>query len=138
LKGHKAGVSSVAFSPDSQRVVAGSGDQSVKIWDAATGKELLVLKGHHGHQKVVLAVAVSPDGKLVASAGEDKTVRIWDAENGQELLTLAGHTARIEVERGADLRSQLEKHARLPAEFIKAYGGDKFQPALHSLDGARP
>lgn len=43
-----------------------------------------------------------------------------------------------EVERGADSRSQLEIYARLPAEFIKAYGGDKFQPALHSLDGARP
>ena len=43
-----------------------------------------------------------------------------------------------EVERSADLRSQLEKYARLPAEFIQAYGGDKFQPALHSLDGALP
>jgi hypothetical protein len=41
-----------------------------------------------------------------------------------------------EVERGADLRSQ--EYARLPEEFINAYGGDKFRPALHSLDGARP
>ena len=38
----------MAFSPDGQRIVTGSGDQTAKVWDAASGKELLTLKGHSG------------------------------------------------------------------------------------------
>ena len=39
---------SVAFSPDGQRLASASSDQTVKIWDSATGKELFALKGHAG------------------------------------------------------------------------------------------
>ena len=45
-RGTVAEVRSVAFSPDGQRIVTGSGDQTAKVWDAASGKELLTLKGH--------------------------------------------------------------------------------------------
>ena len=48
LKGHTAQVFGVAFSPDGRRIVTGSYDKTVKVWDAATGQELLVLKGHAG------------------------------------------------------------------------------------------
>ena len=48
LKGHAGEVTSVAFSPDGQRLASGSVDQTVKIWDSATGKELFALKGHAG------------------------------------------------------------------------------------------
>ena len=73
LKGHAGMVTSVAFSPDGQRLASASWDQTVKIWDSATGKELFALKGHAG---VVYSVAFSPDGQRLASAelgpdGED-------------------------------------------------------------------
>ena len=48
LKGHAGAVTSVAFSPDGQRLASASADQTVKIWDSATGKELFALKGHAG------------------------------------------------------------------------------------------
>ena len=64
LKGHAGEVSSVAFSPDGQRLASASDDQTVKIWDSATGKELFALKGHAGE---VMSVAFSPDGQRLAS-----------------------------------------------------------------------
>ncbi|MBC7819267.1 MAG: hypothetical protein IAG10_20465, partial [Planctomycetaceae bacterium] len=74
-----------AFSPDGQRLVSGGYDQTLKIWDANTGDELLTLKGH---TKVIHSVAFSPDGQRVASTGYDQTIKVWDAETGQESLTL--------------------------------------------------
>ena len=48
LKGHTGEVSSVAFAPDGKTLATGSWDQTVKVWDITTGKELATLKGHSG------------------------------------------------------------------------------------------
>ena len=80
---------SVAYSPDGQHIISGSGDKSVKIWDAATGNCLQTLTGHTSH---VFSVAYSPDGQHIVSGSFDKSVKIWDAATGNCLQTLTGHT----------------------------------------------
>jgi WD40 repeat protein/serine/threonine protein kinase len=90
----------VAFSPDGRRLATGSDDNTVKVWDAATGQQSLTLKGH---TVPVLSVAFSPDGKRLASGGggsrgpsggwgttgKDRAeAKVWDAQTGRELLAL--------------------------------------------------
>ena len=65
------------------------GTETVKVWDAQTGQELLAFKGHADW---VQNVGFSPDGKRLATASADKTVKVWDAETGLELLALKGHS----------------------------------------------
>ena len=65
LEGHTSWVSSVAFSPDGKQVVSGSGDRTVRRWDAATGQQLL--PALEGHTDGVHSVAFSPDGKQIVS-----------------------------------------------------------------------
>ena len=85
---------SVAFSPDGKRIVSGSDDKTVRVWDAATGQPIgAPLTGHTG---AVNSVAFSPDGKRIVSGSDDKTVRVWDAATGQPIGAAAHrpHRAR--------------------------------------------
>jgi WD40 repeat protein len=75
-RGHHWGRSrALAFRPDGRQIASGGDDSAIRLWDAATLRELAVLEGHQGQ---VLAVAYSPDGKRLASGSWDGFVRLWD------------------------------------------------------------
>ncbi|CAG7846463.1 SubName: Full=Related to WD40-repeat protein (Notchless protein) {ECO:0000313/EMBL:CCA66915.1} [Serendipita indica DSM 11827] len=94
LKGHTASVKSVAFSPDGRRVVSGSDDNTVRLWDVETSKA--IGRPLHGHNWSVNSVAFSPNGRHIVSASFDRTVRLWDAETGMQIgLPFEGHTCSV-------------------------------------------
>ena len=72
---------SVAFSPDGKTLASGSMDDSIKLWDVASGKNTATLKGHDND---VYSVAFSPDGKTLASGSIDQTIKLWDVASHEE------------------------------------------------------
>jgi WD40 repeat protein len=80
------------FSPDGSMLASGSIDNTVRLWDVATGQES---KRFAGHDPWVTSVAYSPDGALLASAGADGLIRLSDAASGKVLRQLKGHDGPI-------------------------------------------
>ena len=85
-------VYSVAFSQDGSRVVSGSDDKTVRIWNAMTGEMEAKLEGHTG---AVTSVAFSQDSSRVVSGSHDETVRIWNAMTGEMEAKLECHTGAV-------------------------------------------
>jgi WD40 repeat protein len=84
LKGHASAVSAVAISPDGKRVVTGSYDRTVRIWDIKTAQELISFRNHNSW--ICLdSIAFSADGRLLMTAGMDRVAKLWAAATAQEV-----------------------------------------------------
>ena len=94
LRGHTSCVTSVAVSPKDKYIVSGSYDNTIRIWDFATGRQIgESIVEHYG---IVRSVAFSPDGNRVVSGSDDRTIRIWDVATCKQIgEPLEGHTAEV-------------------------------------------
>ena len=85
LEGHTAAVRDLAWSPDGTRLASAGLDNTVRVWNPATGATLATLGGHADW---VFALDWSPDGTQLVSGGADNHVYLWDAGGGQPLTAL--------------------------------------------------
>lgn len=90
--GHQGSPFGLAAAAKAPVLVTGAADDSIRVWDTATGEQVFRGLGHQGY---VHAVAVTADGKLAASGGTDGVVRLWDLEARGERATFRGHTVRV-------------------------------------------
>ena len=127
LSGHARIVQSVAWSPDGRRLATGSWDRTAKVWDAASGKDLLTLPA----AGIVGSVAWSPDGKWLATAS-DGNVKMWNIATGQVVLTLRdGNSSGDSVAWSPDGKRLATASKSATAEIWDAVTGQKIQ----TLDG---
>ncbi|WP_437975280.1 protein kinase [Sorangium sp. So ce295] len=89
---HADAVLFAGFSPDGRRIVTGSYDRNVRVWNADGSGEPLVLRGH---EDPVLSAAFSPDGTRIVTGSQDRTARVWNADGSGEPLVLRGHEDRV-------------------------------------------
>lgn len=93
LTGHQKTVNHVAFSPDANKIASASFDNSVKLWDAQTGKFIATLRGHVAS---VYRLAWSSDSRLLVSASKDSTLKLWDPIKTFKIRKdLPGHTDEV-------------------------------------------
>jgi WD40 repeat protein len=76
MSGHTEAVVSLAFDPQSDLLVSGSSDQTVRLWDRTDGAAISAIIA--GHQGPVWSVALDPERRFLATAGEDGTVSLWN------------------------------------------------------------
>ena len=107
FSGHGGEVRRVAWSPDGKRIVTGSWENSVRVFDAATLEVIQELKGH---TKGVTDVTFDDRGNRVLSTAADGSVRLWLVSTGQEEASL-------------DLKTNLHTAALSPNERLVAAAG---------------
>jgi eukaryotic-like serine/threonine-protein kinase len=143
--GHTASIWSLALSPDGRKIVTGSEDTTAKVWDLATGEELLTLRGHGAE---VYSVAFSPDGQRIVTGSMDQTARVWDTTSGRRLVILK-HGGAIgavafspdgqRIVTGGNDRMARVWDAASGGQLLALKGSDRnwIRPAVFSPDGRR-
>lgn len=91
-KGHEGVITTFAISPNGTKIISGSWDMTIKLWDIRTGKEI---KTFHGHTGFIRSLVFSKDGKNILSGSNDKTLILWDVQSGKKLKIFKGHEQSV-------------------------------------------
>ena len=81
-------VTSLVITPDSNEIIFGSRNNTINVWNLATGKKIRTFSSH---QSAIISLAITPNGNKIISSSEDNTIKVWDLATGQELLSISTH-----------------------------------------------
>ncbi|MDA1054578.1 MAG: WD40 repeat domain-containing protein [Planctomycetota bacterium] len=88
LRGHLAPVLMGVFTPDGERAITASSDETAKLWDLQSRAEVRQYTGHTGP---LFCLALSADGRTLVTGAQDNTLRVWDVPQTKPIYWLAGH-----------------------------------------------
>jgi WD40 repeat protein/serine/threonine protein kinase len=94
IEGHQDSITAAAISPDDSLILTGSADNTLRIWELATGG---FVNTFAGHQNSVTCAVFSMDGTLALTGSRDRTVRLWGVSSGTCLRVLEGHRDTVEA-----------------------------------------
>jgi WD40 repeat protein len=109
LKGHQGDVLSVIISDG--KIISGSQDKTIKVWDLNSGKLIYTLSGHNSG---IYSLAVT-DNKLL-SCSADRTIKIWDLNTAELKFTLLGHNSHVyslAVDKGRFASASIDKTIKI-------------------------
>jgi serine/threonine protein kinase len=92
IDGYSSYINYIVISPDGKKLVSGSADKQIKIWDFSTGKPIRTILENSIH---VNYFAISPDWNIIATGGADNTIKIWNFSTGKVTRILMGHTSYV-------------------------------------------
>jgi len=92
LEGHEDHITSIHLSADGTKLLSGSRDKTLRLWDVSSGRCIRTFKGHSGE---VNSVALSHDGRWALSGSQDTTVRLWDIHTGECVQIFRSHTEPV-------------------------------------------
>lgn len=92
LTAHGSPAWGVDLTDDAEFAISASDDNTLRVWDVATGRCIRLLEGHTG---AVMSVALSPEGHVALSGSEDSLVRVWNVGIGEAVHELEGHTDSV-------------------------------------------
>jgi WD40 repeat protein len=102
LMEHQESLRSMKFTPDNRRLVTGSKDSTVRVWDVARQSELYRLEGHTDD---VDALAVAENGLRAVTGSRDRTIRLWDIQKGYCLATFTADSIAGQLALSGDGRT---------------------------------
>jgi HEAT repeat protein len=145
ITGHEHFLLAATFTSDGRRLLSGSKDGTIRLWEVASGKELWALSvdprprsGGYG----TAVIAFSRDGTRAVSGGNLGTVKLWDTVNGTFLRLLAWNHEPGTPKDDTVLPALLallhtgDAQARLNAAQDLGRMGEDVKPAIHSLQAA--
>jgi hypothetical protein len=109
MNGHTAPVTSVAYSPDGQRIITGSSDKTAKLWDATSGQSVLTF---NAHAERVSSVAFSPDGRHIVTSSDDRSAIVWHAAAPEQVAIWKEEDEALDQRRTAAQKLQNEEQER--------------------------
>jgi WD40 repeat protein/serine/threonine protein kinase len=92
LEGHSGAIACLAFSPEGRRLLSGSADRTLRIWDVETAA---LVRSLEGHSDWISCLAVSPDGQWALSGSNDGTIRLWKLATGDCARTFEGASSGV-------------------------------------------